>query len=330
MTKMKFVKKLAALAVVAAGFSGAANATYLPFTVTETPYVTNYQVYPTYGNYTTTPSNIANSFTADDLNGHYYEKFSISPTSASTGTFATAAYFNLGNYVDMSTGGSSYLNVQTTVHHDAQTIPQFCNSPTPPFLPYQCGTQTIPAYNDVTSGYKIIGLFSTSGTYSVDAFGNETFKGGTTGNLSIYLTKDMSASGVLGANGTVAPSITSSIAPILLGSSSSPNSAMNGGHSAVSGTSYGDFSIEFTNFTLTNDGKALFTAPTNFYPVIDLKGQFNQNPLTNSVLDGSANAYFAATAAVAADNFGIPEPTTLALAGLSILAAGAAARRRKN
>lgn len=316
MTKMKFVKKLAALAVVAAaGFSGAANAVYLPFTVTETPYVTNYQNYPSIP-YTTTPTNVTNSFTADDLNGHYYEKFSIAPTSATAGTFATAAYFNLGNYVDMSAGGSSYLNVQTSVHHNAQTLPF------PPF--------SVPAYDDITSGYKIIGLFSTVGTYSVDVLGNETFLGGNTGSLSIYLTKDMNAHGVLGATGAVAPSITSSTGPILLGSSTTPNSAMNGGHSAITGTSFGDFSIEFTNFTLTNEGKALFTAPTSFYPVIELKGQFNQNPLTNSVLDGSANAFFASTATPNPSSNAIPEPATMVLAGLSILVAGVASRRRKN
>jgi hypothetical protein len=93
------------------------------------------------------------------------------------------------------------------------------------------------------------------------------------------------------------------------------------GRQDTSDNAAGNFELIFDNFTLEPGiGEAFFASPRPFYQVIDLQGNFNDfTPAQSGFADttGSANASF------------IPEPTTLALLGVSLLGLGFSTRRKK-
>jgi hypothetical protein len=312
MNKKNLMKNLVGLAVFGALAVGSAQASYLPFTVTEGA---NYSTqYYHLGVIDGPPEVNGQTFTAGDLNGNYQERLTATPTSQTgsvvSGTFSTSAFFDMGNWV--STAGVNISGTGLNVF----TTPNLANRNT-----------------SEVAGYKIFGLFQAGGNYSVDLVtGVETFQGGSSGALSLWLSTDSSSAASWNSSGNMVISgDTNKLHELAY--STTPNSTLNTGQSTPTGTNFGDFSIEYDALTLTSFGSGFFSLPgSSFYPVVVIKGQFNENPLTSPTLNGSANIFFAtsATASPQGDGSAIPEPGTVALLGLGALGLGMSLHRRKH
>lgn len=151
--------------------------------------------------------------------------------------------------------------------------------------------------------YQLYALFSATGTYSGLNFT------GVTGQFTLYIDQDLdttwdtSTGVVTNGNGT----------DIEIASSATLTSGT-GSLTAAPGA----YDFKFTNFTLTAAGEDYFFDPSPFYIDVQVNGDNDVFTGSNPIkVTGDVSAVF------------IPEPGTLALAGLALGAMGFVTRRRR-
>ncbi len=169
------------------------------------------------------------------------------------------------------------------------------------------GVNALPgALTGLGNTYGIYADFTGSGTVSTVA-GITKFSLGSGGGLSVFLDATPltpHAGGVLMATG-VAVSGLGTLDPSL-------STCLNGG---INCGSFG----QTTTFALNSVGSSFFVLPSPFYNLSFQSGQLNNFPLTGTqTINGSMDAVFGT----------VPEPTSIALLGLSLLGLGFVQRRK--
>lgn len=161
---------------------------------------------------------------------------------------------------------------------------------------------------DAAGGYRLYALFNATGTFSGTSFT------GVTGQFTLYIDPDRNTTFSL-TDGIVAPTLGGDGEDYEIGSTST---LVNG--SGDLGGVPAAFDFIFTNFTLTDEGKAYFTSPSPFYIQTRVNGDIDADPALGNPFQvtGDVSAVF------------VPEPGTLALAGLALGAMGLVSRRRRS
>jgi hypothetical protein len=172
---------------------------------------------------------------------------------------------------------------------------------------------------DPNQGYALYAVFRSDGTFTPTGPTSTTFTGdpSKTQSLEIFLDRNQDTTKSFVLN-NAAPTILNTTDDDRVAFSFSLESGV--GRQDTADTAAGNFELIFNNFTLDGAlGNAFFPSPRPFHDRIDLQGNFNDFSTAGPFADtgGSANASF------------IPEPTTLALLGASLLGLGFSTRRKK-
>ena len=186
----------------------------------------------------------------------------------------------------------------------AATFSQFFNIGNPNVVPAQIGT-----------GYSLYAIFTASGSV-VPLGGGLTSFVGTGGSFTLYL--DAARDTVLNLGATGSDPVTRSgglLDDLELASADS----LSGGTGVLVPNIGGFFDLTFNDFALTTDGQNYFIAPNPFSIYVNVDGDFDNFLAAGTQrIDGDVSAQFL-----------VPEPGSLALAGLALLGLGVTSRRRK-
>lgn len=157
-------------------------------------------------------------------------------------------------------------------------------------------------------GYNMYAIFQGSGTFTGGGF---TISSST---FDLYLDPDQNTTFTFGATGADGVALGGSGEDYQIALAT--NLAIGNGIPGVPGA----FLAIWDDFQLTSEGEAYFVSPRPFHLVVEATGDFDQNTFQPGTfqLTGDISAVFTP----------IPEPSTLALMGLTLLGLGAAARRR--
>lgn len=168
-------------------------------------------------------------------------------------------------------------------------------------------------------GYGLYAFFQGTGTFA-SAGGVTTFTL-TGGSLSVFLDDDQDTDFVQPATGTGAWTTADDADDVLLATGLAISGEGNLDPSLPTcdpGINCGSFG-QSTSFNLTAAGAGFFTSPVPFYNVSFESGQLNNFDVSGTqVINGSMDTVFTA----------VPEPGTLALAGIALLGIGAVRRRK--
>jgi hypothetical protein len=181
--------------------------------------------------------------------------------------------------------------------------------------PVPCGFCT-----DPNQGYALYATFRSDGSFTPTGPSSTTFSGDPSKpqSLEIFIDRNQdTGKSFVGSN--AAPTLTNTGDDSRVAFTTTLRSGL--GRQDTADNAAGNFELIFDNFTLEPGiGEAFFISPRPFHMVLDLQGNFNDfTPASSGFADtgGSANASF------------IPEPTTLALLGVSLLGLGFSTRRKK-
>lgn len=242
------------------------------------------------------PGAIANTFFADKITGNYVEVATFGPGN----TFNVSIKWQAGQYVALD--GS-----------------------TP--VPSQLGGLA-------PNNYGLYGLLQGSGTFSTSGTGVTTFNFGPGGSLDVFIDPGVAGPGnttfVQPANGSLAWTTGSSADDykIATGALKSGQGTLDPNLTTClgGGINCGSFGTT-TSFNLTDvaplgvgglDGVSYFTSPVPFFALSFQSGQLNNfTPAGTQVINGSLDVVF-----------GVPEPTSLALLGITLLGFGVGVRGR--
>jgi hypothetical protein len=167
----------------------------------------------------------------------------------------------------------------------------------------------------IGSTYTLYAIFTASGSV-IPLGGGLTSFAGTGGSFTLYLDGNKDTVLTLGATGNDAVTRSGGLGDDLeLASATS----LEAGTGVLVPNIGGFFDLIFDDFTLTDDGKDYFVAPTPFSLRVNVDGDFD-NFLTQGTqrIDGDVSAQFL-----------VPEPGSLILAGLALLGLGVSSNRRK-
>ena len=226
-------------------------------------------------------------FVADKITGNYVEDFTFVPSSASAGSFNVSLLFNAGQFVK-DDGATPLTAAVTGLNFDYGLYALFMGSGT------YSTTANITTFN-VTPGSGSFNVF-------IDQGANNTFANpGMSGTTSFVATNPSGPGDIQIVQNGIAVAGSGRI---------DGNNAGCGIGAGGGGINCGSFG-QTTNFPLTLAGSAFFFDPKPFYGLSFQSGQLNNiDPaLLTQRINGSLDVVFAA----------VPEPTSLALVGLSLL-----------
>jgi len=234
----------------------------------------------------------ATTFTADKISATYVERFQVTGAN----TFSTTAFFNVASFA----ANDGFNNVTGIGLNNSEL--------------------------SNAGGYRLYGTFTAIGTFATVG-GVTTFSGGT---ATFSLFADTQSNTTAGYNADLNDLTITGLggADDRLLAQSSVLIAGEGNFGA--GLARGNFAILFGDLDedgnigsgLTTLGKQYFFDPSPFYAVARTSGQFD-----TFVLPALGNtAQFSGTLDITFNN--VPEPTSLALAGMALLGLGLSRRRK--
>ena len=226
------------------------------------------------------------------ITGSYNELFLVTDGTPTAGTFATSAFWDAGTINDVNgvavTGDTSLGGVTSSGE--------------------KAGNKYM---------YAMYGLFQSSGSFSTS--GTATSFTGSDGSIELWIDPNRDTLKNL-TSGALAVTTSNDSDDFKIAFSST---FLSGDGLIKDGAFQGGFLLSFGDLTLTDpEGVGYFSSPSNFYMYVDITGQFN--PFTpdptnqaGSPINGSADVFFS-----------VPEPSTLALIGLSFLGLAGIGRRK--